>query len=184
LLKVAYEATRRKVQRKFARVLRKGWRDCDQTMASFTDQSLAQSREAFYELMPISNPTFEELHDLRIAAKRIRYTIETLGLENADAPPPNDADSEMRSDSQQPTEQLHSQFSHAKLVAMQELLGRLNDHVTAQAMLQSLLPVLPADELAAQLAEQIVAEHKAAVDLRYAFLELQNRDPDFNVADE
>ncbi|MEQ1905587.1 MAG: CHAD domain-containing protein [Pirellulaceae bacterium] len=184
LRRIAHQATRRKIQRKFRQVLRKGWRDHEQTLESFTQQSLEKSREAFHQLLPIHNPTFEELHDLRIAAKRVRYTIETLGLEKADAPPPTDVESEKRSDSQQPTKALHSQFSHAKLVAMQELLGRLNDHVTAQAMLQSLLANLPADELAAQLAGQIVAEHAAAVDLRLAFLELQDRDPGFNIASE
>ncbi len=179
LLRIAGQATRKKVQRKFRQVIRKGWRDLDLTFASFQQQSLDESQGALHQLLPMWNPTFEELHDLRIAAKRVRYTIETLELESGGAPPSSTEEPGEKGKKQPQAEPSRSQFSHAKLVAIQELLGRLNDHVTAQAMLQSLLTKLPADELAAQLAEQIVAEHTAATNLRQDFLEMQDRDPGF-----
>ncbi len=54
---------------------------------------------------------------------------------------------------------------------LQERLGRLNDHATAQAMFQRWLADLPPGQRAVYLAQRIVAEYDAAIEVRREFLE-------------
>jgi CHAD domain-containing protein len=85
--------------------------------------------------------TFEELHQLRIAAKRLRYSIELFH---------SAVDPRLRTESYPVVEEL------------QDRLGALNDRVAAQALFQSWLADMPPDGLAAFIASLVVAERAAA----------------------
>jgi CHAD domain-containing protein len=89
--------------------------------------------------------TFEELHELRIAGKRLRYSIELFH---------SAADPRLRSESYPIVEEL------------QDRLGTLNDRASAQALFQSWLAGMPPDELAAYVAGLVVAERAAAETIR------------------
>ena len=89
--------------------------------------------------------TFEELHELRIAAKRLRYSIELFY---------SAVDPRLRSESYPIVEEL------------QDRLGALNDRVAAQALFQSWLADMPPDGLAAYVAGLVVAERAAAEAIR------------------
>jgi CHAD domain-containing protein len=90
-----------------------------------------------------------EFHQLRIAAKRLRYLIEIF--HSAAAPV-------LRHD------------VYPIIEEMQDRLGGLNDRLASQWRFQQWLAGLPADGLAAFAASVIVAEHAAAERLRDEFL--------------
>ena len=54
---------------------------------------------------------------------------------------------------------------------LQDRLGRLNDHATAQTMFQRWLADLPPGERAVHLADRIVKEYSAAQKVRREFLD-------------
>ncbi len=94
-------------------------------------------------------PTVAQLHQLRIAGKRLRYSIELF----------------------------YGAFPVALrekvyplVEKIQTRLGRLNDHATAQALYQSWLTDFPPGERAAQLAQRIVEEQEAIERVRAEFL--------------
>lgn len=131
--------------------LDQGDRDDQQTsFAQFGRGALQSASQAVFQLTNTLQPTVAQLHELRIAGKRLRYSIE---LFHGVFPP------EMRGEVYPVVEEL------------QERLGQLNDHVTAQAMLQSWLVDLPPQRQAADLARHIVVEFDAAVEVRREFLE-------------
>jgi CHAD domain-containing protein len=90
--------------------------------------------------------TFEELHELRIAAKRLRYSIELFH---------SAADPRLRTE------------AYASVEELQDRLGGLNDRVVAQALFQSWLADMPPDGLAAYVASLVVAERAAAEAIRH-----------------
>jgi CHAD domain-containing protein len=91
----------------------------------------------------------QELHELRIAAKRLRYSIEIF--HSAAAPG-------LRLE------------TYPQIEEMQERLGAINDRASSQLRLQRWIGDLPADGLAAFAAALIVGEHAAAGRLRSEFL--------------
>lgn len=56
------------------------------------------------------------------------------------------------------------------IASLQDRLGKINDHVTAQALFQSWLAPLEANDLAADLAARVVVEHEATKQLERRFL--------------
>jgi len=116
----------------------------------FAHEALRSVSQEMFRLSELEHPTVAQLHELRIAAKRLRYSIELF----------------------------HSAFPAAlredvyPLVAeIQSRLGRLNDHATAQVLFQHWLADLPPNERAAQLAARIVKEHEASDQIRSEFLQ-------------
>jgi CHAD domain-containing protein len=120
------------------------------SFVQFGRGALQAASQDVFQLTGVSQPTIAQLHQLRIAGKRLRYSIELF--HGAFAP-------EMRTDVYPMVEKL------------QDRLGRLNDHATAQAMFQRWLADLPPGERAAYLARLIVAEYDAALEIRHEFLE-------------
>ena len=120
------------------------------SFVQFGRGALQAASQDVFQLTGVSQPTVAQLHQLRIAGKRLRYSIELF--HGAFAP-------EMRADIYPLVEKL------------QDRLGRLNDHATAQAMFQRWLADLPPGERAAYLARRIVAEYDAALEVRRDFLE-------------
>ncbi len=120
------------------------------TFDAFAQSALRTASQKMFRLAGLEHPTVSQLHELRIAGKRLRYSIELF----------------------------HSAFPTALredvyplVEKIQARLGRLNDHATAQAMFQGWLGSLPSDERAAQLAERMVEEHAAIEQVREDFLE-------------
>ena len=116
----------------------------------FAHEALRSVSRGMFQLSELEQPTVAQLHQLRIAGKRLRYSIELF----------------------------HSAFPAAlreevyPLVEKIQLrLGRLNDHVTAQVLFQHWLADLPPNERAAQLALRIVEEHQAGDQIRREFLQ-------------
>jgi CHAD domain-containing protein len=131
--------------------LGRGDRDARQvSFGQFGRDALQAASQAVFQLTNVSQPTIEQLHQLRIAGKRLRYSIE---LFHGVFPP------EMRGEVYPLVEEL------------QERLGQLNDHATAQAMFQRWLADLPPGQRAVYLAQRIVAEYDAAIEVRREFLE-------------
>ncbi|MCH7752875.1 MAG: CHAD domain-containing protein [Planctomycetes bacterium] len=154
LAKVAKKSQPGKLKKAAQRTLDslgRGDRDARQvSFGQFGRDALQAASQAVFQLTNVSQPTIAQLHQLRIAGKRLRYSIE---LFHGVFPP------EMRGEVYPMVEEL------------QERLGRLNDHATAQAMFQRWLADLPPGQRAVYLAQRIVAEYDAAIEVRREFLE-------------
>lgn len=116
---------------------------------TFAREAMRAASLGMFQLAELEQPSVTQLHQLRIAGKRLRYSIELF----------------------------HSAFPAAlreevypMIEKIQSRLGRLNDHATAQAMFQHWLADLPANERAAQLAQRVVEEHEAFEQIRADFL--------------
>jgi CHAD domain-containing protein len=104
----------------------------------------------FTQIADLKDHTPQELHQLRIAGKRLRYSLEIFhGIF------PDDMREEI----------------YPQIVELQERLGAINDHATAQALYQSWLGEMPADGLAASVAERVAKEHKSLQRRRAKFLD-------------
>lgn len=119
-------------------------------VGQFARFALRLASTPFLQLAQVVDPTIPELHQLRIAGKRLRYSIEIFH----DAFP-----AELR-------EKIYPLVS-----SVQSHLGRINDRATAQALFQQWLAVLPASELASHLALRIAREYAELVQLRGEFLD-------------
>lgn len=119
-----------------------------QSFADFAQHALTEAAEGLNLFNPQTAP-LAELHELRIAGKRLRYAIEIF--HSAAAP-------ELRQEVYPDVEEL------------QERLGALNDHLASQARLQQWVAHLPADGFSAFLAELMVNEHAAAERVHRMFL--------------
>ncbi len=115
----------------------------------FAREALRSASRGMFKLAGVELPTVAQLHQLRIAGKRLRYSIELF----------------------------HSAFPTALredvypiVEKIQTRLGRLNDHATAQAFFQHWLVDLPPNERAAQLAARIVEEREATEQISENFL--------------
>jgi len=117
---------------------------------TFAQLALRSASQKMFRLAGLEQPTVEQLHELRIAGKHLRYSIE---LFHGAFPPA-----------------LREEV-YPMIEKIQSRLGRLNDHATAQAIFQRWLANLPADERAAQLAARIVQEHAAIEQVRKNFLQ-------------
>ncbi len=103
----------------------------------------------FARSMRLDNPTAMELHELRIAGKRLRYSLEIFhGLFS---------------------DELHADI-YPQIEELQNRLGEINDHATAQSLYQSWLAEMEPDELAVAVASRVIHEHKALLRLRSQFL--------------
>ncbi|NOY40254.1 MAG: CHAD domain-containing protein [Planctomycetes bacterium] len=127
------------------------------TIGPFAKVALRKSSQSVMELTALmapcganEQPSLEQLHELRLAGKRLRYSIELFH-------------------SVFPTE-LRTEF-YPLVEKLQSRLGKLNDHATAQAMFQRWLAQMPSDGHAAELARCIVTEHESAERLRAEFLD-------------
>ena len=120
------------------------------SFAQFARQALQNAGRAMFRLIDNDQPTVDQLHQLRIAGKRLRYSIEMF--HGVFAP-------ELR------------QEIYPVVEALQERLGQMNDHATAQAMYQRWLVELPPGRRAADLALRIVAEYEFTVEVRREFLD-------------
>jgi len=116
----------------------------------FAHQALRSVSQQMLQRSGLQQPTIAQLHQLRIAGKRLRYSIEIF----------------------------HGVFPlslreeiYPLVEKIQARLGSLNDHATAQALFQGWLADLPPDERAAQLAARIVAEHDLAEQIHLDFLQ-------------
>ncbi len=164
-----FEQQRRKAQRRLVAIaskaqkggLRKAIDKClanipksgdveDAPFGRFAKSVLAEVAGDMFRLAALGKTGVDQLHELRIAVKRLRYSIELF----------------------------HSVFPRSlryefypKMEELQMRLGLLNDHQTAQLQFQRLLADLPPDDLAANLARAIVREHQATQDARDVFLQ-------------
>jgi len=120
-----------------------------QTVGQFAHWALQGAGRSMIQLSDLRQPTISQLHDLRIASKRLRYSIELfsgafpLALRNE---------------------------AYPLVENIQSRLGSLNDHATAQALFQRWLVNLPADRRAAYLARRIAEEHESSLAIRDEFL--------------
>ena len=115
----------------------------------FAHDALRTVSQGMFEFAEVNQPTVQQLHQLRIAGKRLRYSIEMFHSAFPKA---------LRSEVYPLVEELQSQ------------LGQLNDHATAQVQYQHWLVDLPANERAAQLAQRIVEEYDETEAIRRDFL--------------
>lgn len=138
----------RAIDRALDRIARCDDEIADETFARFALDAVAEAT-AGLAVVDSQTASLAELHQLRIAAKRLRYAIEIF--HSAAAP-------ELRVELYPQVEEL------------QERLGAINDHNASQARLQAWLGDLPADGLAAFVASIVVSEHAEAVRLQREFL--------------
>jgi CHAD domain-containing protein len=153
LVKIDKRASRGGFQRAIDNALDRIARSDDELAdESFAEFALRAVADATHEVDAIDAPTasIAELHQLRIAAKRLRYAIEIF---HSAATP------ELRLE-------LYPQVEE-----MQERLGAVNDRSASQARLQQWLGELPPDGLAAFVAGLVVSEHAMAGRLRGEFLQ-------------
>jgi len=121
----------------------------NQTVEEFARGALRVASREMFQKASQSQPTIGQLHELRIAGKRLRYSIELFSGAFPTA---------LRSDVYPLVEKLQTR------------LGTLNDHATAQAFYQRWLTKRPTNARVAYLAGRIAAEHDAALAGRRRFL--------------
>lgn len=159
LLKVARKSQLRKLKKAFRNTLKRlelsDRNGCEVSFADFGRGALESASRDVFHINDDSQPAVAQLHRLRIAGKRLRYSIE---LFHSVFPP------ELR-------EEIYPQIEQ-----LQERLGKLNDHATAQALFQGWLAKLPPGQRAADLAQRVVAEHDTAVKVRQDFLDWWSTD--------
>lgn len=132
------------------RALRKqGKKSAAVSFDQFARQALRSVGQAMFQRASVQNPTVGQLHQLRIAGKRLRYSIELFHCAF-----PASLREEM----------------YAMVTEIQSHLGQLNDHATAQAIFQHWLADMPPGKRAAEVAQTIVEEHEAATQLKDDFL--------------
>ncbi len=151
LVKVAKQAVRGKLDQVVVQTLKSlGKKKSGMPkLGKFGHDAVCLAYTPFARLVQLENPTADELHQFRIAGKRLRYSLEIFhGLF---------------------TDQLRDEiYPHIEI--LQEQLGEINDHATAQQLYQTWLAEMPANELAAEVAGRVIAEHKAMLRLQAQFL--------------
>ncbi|MEM9656747.1 MAG: CHAD domain-containing protein [Planctomycetota bacterium] len=143
----AHEAARKcrltnTIERCLQGIQRKDSGASQQAFATFAAKSLRRAAAPLMADFDVRNAPVAELHKLRIQGKRLRYSIELC-----QSALPKDA----------------RQAAYDQVEEIQDRLGRINDHASAQLRFQQMLADLPAGPLAALLAEMIVEEHEASV---------------------
>ena len=151
LVGVAERATRGKLDRVVERTLKllDSRNDSQGTLAAFGQHALEQAYLPFRRLADLEEPTIDELHQLRIAGKRVRYSLELFRTIF-----PNE---------------LHQQ-TYGLVEKLQTRLGEINDHATAQRLYQVWLGELPADGLSAGIAARVVQEYQQTERLAQRFM--------------
>ncbi len=152
LVKVAKQATSGKLDRAVSETLSlldKKKKSKAPQLGKYGHNALCLAYTPFARLVHLENPTADELHQFRIAGKRLRYSVEIFhGLF---------------------PDQLREEI-YPLIEILQEQLGETNDHATAQQLYQTWLAEMRADELAAEVAGRVIAEHKAMLRLRAQFM--------------
>jgi CHAD domain-containing protein len=146
--KAAGGALRRAVKKCVRSIARAKDDEADRSFAEFARGAFAAAVEGVHAIDP-EEAAWEELHELRIASKRLRYSIEIF--HSAAAP------------------YLRLEI-YPQVEEIQERLGAINDRVSSQWRLQQMLHGMPADGLAAFIAGMIVGEHSEAERLHDEFL--------------
>ncbi len=152
LLKVEAKSKSEKFNRNLNRCLKplKGCKPTSSRFHEFAQKALQKASRPVQQFTGVQHLTLEQLHELRIAGKRLRYSIEIFhGAFGA----------ELRTELYPLIEKLQSR------------LGSMNDHATAQGLFQSLMAGMPADDRAAYLAGCVVEQHEAAQRSREEFLD-------------
>lgn len=154
IIKVARRATRDQLQHAAAEgerlLTKKKANKNDPTLNEFGRAAMRQAYEPFSQLAHIESPTIDQLHELRIAGKRVRYSLELFdGLWPADV----------------------YNKAYGVVERLQKRLGAINDHATAQQLYQKWLGEMPADATAARLAARVVQEHRQTERLARRFLD-------------
>lgn len=119
-----------------------------QTFAEFARRAVAEAARGL-DGIDVTTASLDDLHQLRIAAKRLRYSIEIFH---------SAAGTALRLEVYPQVEEL------------QERLGALNDRAASQSRWQTWLGELPPGGLAAFAASLVVRDHAAATELREEFL--------------
>jgi CHAD domain-containing protein len=122
--------------------------EAEVAFAEFARNAVGDAAEKI-ESIDAHEASFAELHQLRIAGKRLRYSIEIFHS------------------AAEPALRLEA---YPQVEEIQERLGNLNDRAGSQLRLQQWLARLPADGLAAFAANLIVGEHAAVERFRSEFL--------------
>jgi len=160
LLQQDRDSAQRRIMKMFARMEKKKWQRhvnrsleiCSaaesQPFHAFATTTLNSVQQDFFKLAKQKHPTMDQLHELRIAGKRLRYSIELFHS----AFPPS----------------LSSKV-YPQVEQLQSRLGKLNDHVSAQALFQSWLANRSLDDSAKQITEQIAQESQAAMEAKEEF---------------
>lgn len=153
LIKVAAKASRGKLVESVEKCLRSLAENPDSysepNCREMGRMALRVACNAFLPLAHLPNPTITELHQLRITGKRLRYSIEIFHAAFS---------SELREE------------VYPVLESLQDRLGRINDHATAQVLFQSWLAPIVANALAADLAHRVIAEYEGTSHLRKRFM--------------
>jgi CHAD domain-containing protein len=146
--KAAGGALQRAADRCIERIATSDRKHARRTFAEFARRAVREAARDV-EGVDVATASMDDLHQLRIAAKRLRYSIEIFH---------SAASSALRLEVYPQVEEL------------QERLGALNDRASSQARWQAWLAELPPNGLAAFGASLVVRDHAAATDLRDEFL--------------
>ncbi len=125
-------------------------RDHDEiTIHDFARLAMRSAGKSMCQLADVSGANIDHLHELRIASKRLRYSIEVFHGVFPD---------ELKNEVYPVVEKIQSR------------LGKINDHATAQTLFHDWLIEMSSGELAAQLAGRVAEEHAAAHRAQTGFL--------------
>ncbi len=122
------------------------WKDFQQPGLQSRDHKVSE-HQCMSPTIP--SPSIEQLHQLRIAGKRLRYSIELFYRAFPES---------LRLD------------IYPKLRQLQDRLGVLNDHDTAQHQFQKLVALMPPNDDAAELARHIIRQREETLAARTEFL--------------
>ncbi len=119
------------------------------SFAEFAQRAVAAAAKGL-DIVDAQTASLGELHQLRIAAKRLRYSIEIFHCAAAPA--------------------LRLEV-YPQIEELQERLGAINDRVASQSRWQQWLAELPPDGLAAFTAGLVVGDHATALRQQQEFLD-------------
>ena len=111
------------------------------TYAEFGAAALLVALSRFEERSKLPSTEVEQIHVLRIAGKQLRYSLELFAVAV-----PDDL----------------FETVYPEMKALQDRLGLINDHASAQVRYQRWLGEMPPNAHAALAAEEIIAEHRRA----------------------
>ncbi len=149
LLEVDTKAQQEKLSRDLERCLDFLAGRKEKPIQEFAKKALRKASRPLRRLASINQPSLDQLHVLRIAGKRLRYSIEIF--HGACSP------------------SLKNEL-YPLVEKLQSRLGRINDRATAQSLYQNWLANMLTDNRATYFARCIVQEHEAAQHLRKEFL--------------
>jgi CHAD domain-containing protein len=138
----------RAIERRLKGIAESSDRAAGQSFAEFAARAVGEAAVGL-DVVDARTASIADLHQLRIAAKRLRYAIEIFH---------SAADPVLRTE------------AYPQVEEMQEKLGAINDRLTSQLRLQQWLGRLPANSMAGYVAMLVVSENSDAHRLRDEFL--------------